>query len=492
MRLSSLQFRMLLAFNIPVLLAGTGAGWAALYVTSRAIEQQLVEQPAANAAALISQMHLPLTDTLMRQLRQILGGDVCAVSASDRILVAASLGHDVRGKMQEQLSAEPGKMLTLAGRSYRVGRANLTANVTASRVDSAEHAVQLWLLVPAADLAAAKRPAYSRIAGITLLAMSAATLLSLWLSFSLARPIAQLSAYMQRVPDILKADGAGTNRPAPISADRAVPHHSLRKAPGEVRTLVTGFEQLVTSLREARRGMVQAERLAAVGRMAASVAHELRNPLSGIRMNAKVLSDELARRNLADPSLEMINNEIARLDLYLEELLCLATGEDPHLPAPPENNSEAGSITDLNAMIDSTLRFLQVRFRHAGIAVELRGDRSPLQVRAPHNRIRQVLVNLLLNAAEAMPHGGTITVESWRDEAGRKGGVSVSDTGTGISTDNPDDLFEAFVTSKQSGVGLGLYVSRSIISALGGTISCMPGEKGARFWFELPLWSDKA
>ncbi|MCX5653890.1 MAG: ATP-binding protein, partial [Planctomycetota bacterium] len=239
---------------------------------------------------------------------------------------------------------------------------------------------------------------------------------------------------------------------------------------------------LLAHMEETRKKLARSARLATLGQLSASVAHEVRNPLSGITMNARVLADELARAGISDSSLDRIIREADRMNLYLEELLGMASGE---AKSETPHDLAALPLVRLDEVSESVLALVEGRCRHGGVAVRREWSAAVLRVRADELQIRQVILNLVLNALDAMPAGGTLTLAT---SGGASGALrlSVADTGKGVHVPEGADVFEPFVTTKSGGVGLGLYVCRRNVERHRGRIGYDSSDGGTTFWFELP------
>lgn len=227
-----------------------------------------------------------------------------------------------------------------------------------------------------------------------------------------------------------------------------------------------------------RQRMARMERLVSLGRLSAGIAHEVRNPLTGISL----LLDELHDRLLAQPTdqhlIRRALQEIERLESLVNELLNFAS-----LPQRP---LEPGNVIDV---LQDTLFFFRKQCQHADI--ELREEYPALlpTVLLDAGRLKQALLNLMNNAIEAMQHGGTLTVMATLDgEAVR---IDVADTGPGIEQEMIPLIFEPFYTSKGEGTGLGLAITHNIVTEHHGRIEVAshPGA-GATFSFWLPLIKD--
>ncbi len=235
---------------------------------------------------------------------------------------------------------------------------------------------------------------------------------------------------------------------------------------------------LLARLAAARDDLARSERLAAMGMVAASVAHELRNPLSAIRMNVRVLADELADAGLDSESVQALAGQIERMDLFLDELVQLAR------PDAPAGEPDAEAQADLPEAVEAVASLLAGRLRHAGVELvrQIPADLPPARL-APR-RVRQMLMNLLLNAIEVSQAGQSIRILA-RPE-GEWILCEVLDRGPGLPSDKP--LFEPFVSGRGGGAGLGLYVCRQILDSVGGRIEAADRpDGGACFRLHLPI-----
>jgi nitrogen fixation/metabolism regulation signal transduction histidine kinase len=221
--------------------------------------------------------------------------------------------------------------------------------------------------------------------------------------------------------------------------------------------------------------LIQTERLAAIGRMAAHVTHEVRNPLSSIGLNVDMLGDEV--RDSGPESLrllESIQQELERLESITEEYLRLARLPQPTLT--PEDPTE---------LLRDTAGFVKREMGSAGVELEL--DLAPQlpEVAMDEAQLRQALLNLLRNAREAMPAGGTAKLEASRYDGGVR--IQVHDEGAGIGEEDRQHVFDLFYTTKERGTGLGLPLTQQIVVAHGGRITCKPRHpQGTTFEIWLP------
>jgi signal transduction histidine kinase len=279
-----------------------------------------------------------------------------------------------------------------------------------------------------------------------------AVLVSAAVGRAIAAPVARLEA------------GAGR-----IAAGDLDARIEVRGAP-ELEALARRFNEMAAAVKRHQAQVVDSEKLAGIGRLAAGVAHEINNPLGVILGYAKILRKKSDGKMAED--LSVIEEETLRAKEIVEGLLDLSRP----LPAGAE-------AVDLRALSDEVVSRLGEARLLDGVRVSVDGRAS-----APGHadKLRQVLVNLVRNAAEAAGAGGQVAVRI--AEADGAAFVSVEDSGPGIPSERRDRLFEPFFTTKPRGTGLGLAVSRAIARAHGGDLAAQAADAGgARFALTLPL-----
>jgi two-component system sensor histidine kinase HydH len=220
------------------------------------------------------------------------------------------------------------------------------------------------------------------------------------------------------------------------------------------------------------------ERLSALGNMAATVAHEVRNPLNAISMGLQRLKVEFQPTQDEEQYsrlTQLMLGEARRLNSIVEQFLSLARPVEIKAEALPLQEI----LKELAALEESHARQSNVRI-HVIAAPNLPA------LKADPNHLTQVLLNLMLNGLQAMPHGGTLTLEAKTSNSNFL--IAVTDTGTGIAPENLSRIFEPYFTTNAQGSGLGLAISRRIIEAHGGTITVSnQAGGGCRFQITLPL-----
>lgn len=250
----------------------------------------------------------------------------------------------------------------------------------------------------------------------------------------------------------------------------------------EIGRLAAQFDRMTAAIRdrdERLRALQQSEKLAALGRMAAHVTHEVRNPLSAIGLNTELLQEELERAGAPEATRGMVQaiaREVERLTHVTQSYLSLA--RTPRLETSP---------TDVGRLARETVEFHQPEAEASGATLECEVQGEPPAVPADAGRLRQVLANLLRNALEAVEgrpeRRVRVVVRALRDGVE----LAVSDTGPGLSEEARRRLFEPFFSTKRQGTGIGLAASQQIAAAHGGSLACDPGPgPGATFRLWLP------
>jgi two-component system NtrC family sensor kinase len=254
--------------------------------------------------------------------------------------------------------------------------------------------------------------------------------------------------------------------------------------PAEVADLAREFNAMGHAVEERERELVRSERLAAVGKMAAMITHEVRNPLSSIGLNTELLEEELTRLDGTGEATALcraITREVDRLTAITEEYLAFARLPKPRLA--PES---------LDAIAQSLATFVRDDLAGRGVTLDLELEPSLPRAMADEGQIRQSLLNLVRNAAEAVAgHGGGRVVIATRRGGSGRVEVEVRDDGPGITADALPRLFDPFFSTKDGGTGLGLALTHHIVRDHGGEIRVSSGVgQGATFVVSLPACAD--
>jgi PAS domain S-box-containing protein len=230
----------------------------------------------------------------------------------------------------------------------------------------------------------------------------------------------------------------------------------------------------VTALKEMEARLLEQQTLAAVGEMSAQVAHEVKNPLMGIRGACEIMSEGYGQDHPHNELASEVLRQLDRLNATVEELLAFARPK-PMIPVS----------TDLNEMLQAVLGVVVEDPRSRSIEVVRDLDTELSTVEADPEQMQQVLFNIVLNAMQAMGSRGTLTVRTREDEDHVY--LDVHDTGPGIKPDLSERIFKPFFTTRSKGTGLGLAIVKTIIEAHGGkVIAANAPEGGALFSISLP------
>lgn len=269
----------------------------------------------------------------------------------------------------------------------------------------------------------------------------------------------------------------------------------LRAANQEIvdwtKTLEDRVEQKTSELKRASEHLLHVEKMASLGKMAAVVAHEVNNPLSGILTYAKLLRKwiitgqaENEKRDEAVQCLDLMAAESRRCGELVKNLLSLSRTAPMNL-----------ELTDLNAVIDRCLLLVRHPLEMAGVQLQVQLAEGLPQLQCDPAQIEQVFLALITNAMDAMPQGGNIWLRARFNEVDQEIEIQVRDDGAGIAPDILSKIFEPFFTTKDGshGVGLGLAISRGIIERHRGRIEVQSEQgKGTTFSIKLPAWGSDA
>ncbi|MDA8139603.1 MAG: ATP-binding protein [Desulfobacteraceae bacterium] len=251
-----------------------------------------------------------------------------------------------------------------------------------------------------------------------------------------------------------------------------------------VSTLLKNVDQAQHELEKSRENLLQSEKMAMVGRLAASMAHSIRNPFTSVKMRLFSLSRSLKLDEAQQEDFQVISQEIRHIDTIVQNFL--------EFSRPPKLVMQAISPS---AVVDNTLQLLSHRLDSYGVAVEVKRQQPLPEVLADPEQLKEVLVNLIINACEEMKSGGAIVItESVRTKAGRPQAVlHVADNGPGVPSANAEKIFQPFFTTKDEGTGLGLSIAHRIVTEHNGNLRLDPTHaKGAAFVICLPVKENKA
>jgi two-component system NtrC family sensor kinase len=240
-------------------------------------------------------------------------------------------------------------------------------------------------------------------------------------------------------------------------------------------------QEATAELRAAYEMVLRNETLSAVGTFASGVAHELATPIASIMIYFQMVKERVPQEDKLADDVQIIEKELKRCNTILRGMLDFAKA--------PEKEK---TLTNINAIIHDLLALVryQPAYKRTIAIKEDLGPSIPMVPALP-GQLRQVFMNVIVNALQAMPDGGTLCVSTSMSVDGRMVIVGISDTGRGIPQDELDRIFQPFYTGRETGTGLGLSISYGIIKGHGGEMEVKSKEgQGTTFFIYLPLSSD--
>jgi len=231
-------------------------------------------------------------------------------------------------------------------------------------------------------------------------------------------------------------------------------------------------------LKETKDQLVQSEKLAALGTMAAGIAHEIRNPLTSLQLFVEMMAERFDDHEFRQKFTQIVPPEVERLNRIVNDLVSFAK--------PSKLIMEPAQVNDI---LEKTIRLSEISFKKLNVKVIKEFGPVPA-VMCDQQKLMQIFLNLILNGAQSMTTGGTLTVRTYFDDLGKNVCIDIKDTGNGISEENLKKIFAPFFTTKEGGTGLGLAITKRIIDEHKGEIKIksIVGE-GTTFTVELPVAS---
>lgn len=306
------------------------------------------------------------------------------------------------------------------------------------------------------QLSAATAEAAQVVLALALGLALAGSLVGIWLSLRAVRPLHQLADAMARL---------GNGDPGLRQRDKG----------DEIARLGDVFRRMASEVAEKQqleRDLAQSEKAAALGRIAAGVAHEVNNPLAGILNCISTIKDHPEQPGLVDRYLPVIERGLLRIRGIVQDLLV-------------EQRAENADEIDGGSCLDEVRELIMAEAEARGIALSW-DNRVPNEVRFNRPRLQQALLNLCRNAMQAMPDGGRLRFQAVADDGQLE--MEIEDTGIGIAAENLPRLFDPFFSLTTGGTGLGLWITLRLIQSMSGTIEVRsePGQ-GSTFRIEIPL-----
>lgn len=451
-----LHHRIVIPFVLVALLTTSGAALLALLVVSRTFESRIQAQ-ILNTSEVVSRGGFALNPGILRSVKAITGADV--ITFTDDGTVLASTVEGARAGLIAEVTRS-----AAARRAFVEPAGIVTTDIAcdapcqvAYRRVSERNAV-VAIVAETADVSAAIRTITRTIVVAAIVSVIAMFVVSQAVARRVTGPLDRLLLVTQDITE-------GTlRRRASVGGD-------------EVGRLGQAFNEMLDRLERSQSALVRSEKLALAGLLAARVAHDIRNPLASIKIQGQMLlsrvKDDADSRTLVTAVL----HDVGQLESVIRDLIELARpGELKRQP------------TNLNDVVRDVVGQLNARFSHRKIEVD--ADLSDRLVPIPldADRFKQALLNVIVNATDAMPNGGSLDIDTQMVDGGAHIILDVCDDGVGIDPAMVDRVFDPFVSSKPDGVGLGLVNAKAVVESHGGRIELIPRRvRGTRARITLPV-----
>ncbi len=423
------------------------------YFFTRYVDENLRSQ-MMQVADVISRSKYILSPTILAQLKVVINTEIVLVHQNGQIIRSTFSESSDPEKLKgifEDYSHKPftGKDIELGGTRYR------TTIHPLELPNYGNAFLSLWM--PVRQTQHLKTKIILGVGGVAFLGILSMTGLGFLIARTITSPVEELVKVTGKISE---GDLSEKTRVSGID---------------EIASLASSFNRMIDRLRDYEQKLVESEKLATAGQMAAGLAHEIRNPLTSIKMLGQVLSNRLNDRREDQKMLDSMVREIDRLDRIIQQMI---------------NRTRPGELErklqDLNPHLEEVIRLARESLSENKIVIEQHLTGQLPKVHLDAEKFKQVIWNLILNAKEAMPKGGTLLVSS-EPAADNSIRVSVEDTGYGIPSGNEEQLFQPFFTTKPEGVGLGLTMSRKIVERHGGRLFLENrSDNGTRAVIELP------
>lgn len=443
--------RLFLPYAATLVLASVLAWWLAIQLLTNTLEQRL-EQQLDHATRVLAEGTLPLTPDLVERLADLLRARILLLEPGGLFAAHSPFAddHALEAALQPHLQREGTVRLQL-----HEGNIPYLAVLRALPEDGRSRYRAVVAVTSLADVRAATQRTAWWLGGAALIG----TLVLAWLGHRVARsitlPIGQLVALTEAI--------AGGDRAARVQPARA----------DEIGTLATALNRMAERLQAYEQESITQQRLATLGEMAARIAHEIRNPLTALRLQLQLLGESLPGPE--QPRITRLLSELDRLELIVSSTLTMAR------PRPLQRQVQA-----LQYLVREVCELMAPQLAHRHIRLEQEAGAVP-DLALDGDRFKQVIFNLLTNAADALPQGGTVRIRT--EQAAQEAVLTVEDSGSGFTPEQQARLFSGAGSGKASSLGVGLLLCRELVEQHGGQITAdrSPELGGARIRIRLPL-----
>ena len=448
-----LHHRIVIPFAVVALVAISASAFLALSQVSKAFEARIQSQ-ILNTSEVISRGGFAFSPAILRSVKSITGADVVTFDADGSLL--SSTIEPGRGDLIQAVTTAAAAREARAADRPLVSEIDCDAPCFASyRQVVGRPGALVAVVAETTEVTAAIRSVARTILLTSLVSLAALVLVSQLVARRVTAPLDQLVRFAQ--------DTSSGNRGRARAGD------------DEVGRLGQAFNEMMDRLDASQSALVRSEKLALAGLLAARVAHDIRNPLASMKIQAQLLESRVKGDPRSGTLVNAVLDDISQVESVIRDLIELARpGEVRRMPA------------DLNALLRTVLRQIDARLLHRKVGVEMAlADRLPL-VNIDPERFSQALLNVIVNAVDAMPNGGMLDVRT--RATGDHVVLEIEDDGIGIDPEILDRVFDPFVSSKPGGVGLGLVNARAVVESHGGRIALTPRQpRGTRAMMTLPL-----
>ena len=441
-----IRYKIVIPFTLLFVIATFITALVTLSLMGRNLNAR-VESRLSEASRMISRVEFALNPSILANLKVVSGADVVTYR-KDGTVLATTLDQQTQAEFlrlvqSENLAQIPSGPDT-AAMTRDVQLKGVPYKIAYRALDSTPDAV-VALITRTSDISDTQDEIAHSVFLIALVIVAAMSVVAYFIARSVTSPVLELVEFTKKV-----AAGDLTQKARVHSA-------------GEIGLLAEAFNEMMDQLHRSEEKLLQSEKLAVAGLMAARVAHDIRNPLSAIKMQAQLLLIRPKGEAELREVLEAVLRHIDRVEWVVQGILDTATPQNLHR-----------EMERVDIVLDEVLRLTEAQLKHRKNEVRREYEAPEPYLMLDRKRFQLALMNLITNAAEAMPNGGVLGVSIHTEQAGAEIVIGVSDDGVGIDPSIRGRLFDPFVTTKREGIGLGLLSTKNVIERHGGKVQLLP------------------